>query len=319
MTRSTPPPPSPSSDRTGLLFAAGSAALFSLKGVAVKLGLQHGLNVEQMMTWRMTLALPVFLAVGITAAKKRNAFPTTRVLFTAAGLGVLSYYVCTWLDFSGLRHLSAQFERMILFTYPTLTAVLAWVLLGERFTRRHAVSLVVSYAGILLMFGFEAQSLGTNVARGATLVFSAALLFALYVVLAKATITTLGSKLFTCIAMTAATLAIITHQLVTQASGTAPNVAFFSTPAIAIGLFMAVVCTVLPSFMLSEALARIGPARASATGSIGPVVTTVAAVVVLGEPFGLPQAGGLALILLGVGMLTRAKTDAKPKEKGDSK
>ena len=138
----TAPASHPTRDRSGLLLAIGSAALFSLKAVFVKLGLADGLTVETLMAWRMLLALPVYVVVGLAAFRRGPASPA-RDIAAAAGLGVLSYYVCTWLDFSGMRYISAQLERLILFTYPALTAVLAWVMLGERFTRRRVAGAVL--------------------------------------------------------------------------------------------------------------------------------------------------------------------------------
>ena len=317
-----PPSPTPSSrpahdsahervrDRTGLLLAIGSVGLFSLKVVVVKLGLADGLTVETLMVWRMLLALPVYVVVGIAAFRRARTTtlptPAPRTFAAAAALGVLSYYVCTWLDFSGMRYISAQLERLILFTYPALTAVLAWAMLGERFTRRHAASLGLSYAGVLLVFGAEAGSAGPHAALGVGLVFAAALLFAFYVVLAKPVIAALGSQRFTCVAMIAATAAILTHRVILSAAAPAGTGTAWVTPtAIGYGAVLAVFCTVVPSFMLSEAIARIGAGRTSAAGNIGPVVTAGAAVFVLNEPFGPAQAGGLVLITLGVGLLAK--------------
>ena len=207
-------PKESATDRTGLLLAAGSAALFSLKAIVVKLGLQAGVTVETLLTWRMLLALPVYLVVGFVSFRAAAQRPATRSLAAAAGLGVLSYYVCSWLDFTGMRYISAQLERMILFTYPALTALLAWPMLGERPTRRHLASLGLAYAGVLLVFASESGDAGPRAGLGVALVFAAALLFAVYVVLSRPTITALGSRRFTCVAMTAATAAILTHQLV---------------------------------------------------------------------------------------------------------
>ncbi|MEM8739444.1 MAG: DMT family transporter [Planctomycetota bacterium] len=295
--------------RIGFGFALGAAALFSLTGGVVKLGLDAGVGVETLMLWRMGLALPVYLAVGgrlWVGRRRAGGEPTPRrVLLAAAGLGVLSYYVCSWLDFTGLRFITAQLERMILFTYPALTAVLAWLLTGQRFTRRHAAALGVAYAGVLLVFGSERQAFGPGVAWGVGLVFAAALLFALYVIYAKPVIGRMGPAGFTCVAMTAATVAIVTHQAVRRHAVGEPLASAVSVEAVVAGAVLAVGCTVLPSFMLSAAIGRIGPQRASAAGNVGPVVTTVLAVWLLGEPFGVAQAAGLALILVGVGLVAK--------------
>lgn len=297
-------------ERVGFALALGAAVLFSLKGIVIKLALARGADVETLMLWRMSLSLPVYLVIGAFAFRRRGCETpgfSPRTLAAAAGLGVLSYYVCTWLDFTGLRFITAQFERMLLFTYPILTALLSRVLLGERFTRRHAAALGLSYAGVVAVFGAEAKTLGPNAGWGALLVFAAALLFAFYVIAARPVIHRLGAQRFTCVAMAAATAAIVTHQLVrlgfTDVPGAGAN--WFTPVAIGAGAFLALVCTVVPSFMLSEAIARIGPNRTSAAGNAGPVVTTGLAVWVLHEPFGVVRAAGLVLILVGVGLVGR--------------
>ncbi|MEM9417674.1 MAG: DMT family transporter [Planctomycetota bacterium] len=307
-----PPNAARKRERIGFFLALGSAALFSLKGVVVKLGLSHGTSVEVLMLWRMGLALPAYLVVGYFSFRQlaSDDRPKPRTIAAAAALGVLSYYICTWLDFTGMRYISAQLERMVLFTYPILTALLSWVLLGERFTRQHAVALVLSYAGVLLVFGAEVRSIGPGAGWGIALVFAAAFLFAFYVIYAKPIINDLGSKLFTCVAMIAATGAIVTHNLTTLVATGQPVATVFSLSAVIAGIVLAVFCTVLPSFMLSEAISRIGASRTSAAGNVGPVVTTVLAVWILKEPFGIAQASGLVLILLGVGLVGRIKKPA---------
>lgn len=294
--------------RIGFAFALASAGLFSLKAVAVKLALAKGASVEVLMLWRMSFALPVYLVVGFYSFKRARKDQTSpRTLAAAAVLGVLSYYVCTWLDFSGMWFISAQLERMILFTYPILTALLTRVILGEKFTLQHGIALVLSYIGVLIVFGSEMQSIGNKAFWGIGLVFAAALLFSFYVIYAKPVIQRLGSKLFTSVAMVAATAAIVIHNLATIAATNQAWSDLFTFTALSTGVFLALFCTVLPSFMLSEAIARIGAMRASAAGNIGPVVTTVLAVLILDEPFGIPQAVGLILITIGVGLVGRLK------------
>ena len=295
-------------ERIGFALALGAAGLFSLNGIVIKLALERGADIETLMLWRMSLSLPVYLVIGALAFRqihREKIINPRRTLLAAAALGVLSYYVCTWLDFTGLRFVTAQFERMLLFTYPILTALLSWVLLGERFTRLHAAALTLSYAGVLVVFGAETQSFGPNTALGAALVFAAALLFAFYVIAARPVIQQLGSSRFTCVAMIAATAAILTHQAVRLALTPETTADWFTPATVGAGAVLAVFCTVVPSFMLSGAIGRIGVNRASAAGNVGPVVTTLLAVVVLQEPFGVARAFGLVLILVGVGLVGR--------------
>ena len=63
---------------------------------------------------------------------------------------------------------------------------------------------------------------------------------------------------------------------------------------------MAIFSTVLPVFMLSYAIRRIGPGSASLIGSIGPVSTIYMAYLFLNERITLLQIAGSMLVLVGV-------------------
>ena len=67
---------------------------------------------------------------------------------------------------------------------------------------------------------------------------------------------------------------------------------------------MAVTSTVLPSFMISAALARVGPQAVSIIGTISPVATIIMAMALLGEPFTAADAAGTLLVMAGVGLFT---------------
>jgi drug/metabolite transporter (DMT)-like permease len=67
-----------------------------------------------------------------------------------------------------------------------------------------------------------------------------------------------------------------------------------------LSIAMAIFSTVLPVFMLSFAIRRIGSGSASLIGTIGPVSTIYMAYVFLGEHISLLQIAGSALVLCGV-------------------
>lgn len=296
----------PSNQLVGFLLASVGAALFSMKALAIKLAFVEGASVELMMVLRMGFALPIFIAVGYVSWSKQSkngvALTTKRISATCA-LGVLSYYGCTWLDFESLHYISAQLERLILFLYPTFTAIFAWIFLKDRLTIRHVCALALSYVGVIILIGPERGQYGDMALLGAGLVFAAAVLFAAYVTMSRGLIKTIGSQLFTCLGMSSAAIAILIH-FTLQTQMTEETISL--TPTIlGYGVFLAIFCTALPAFAMSEAVARIGPGMTSAMGGIGPAVTALLAVWVLNEPFGWPHfwalvfatAGALILIV----------------------
>ena len=67
--------------------------------------------------------------------------PSLRTYALAAGLGIMSYYVSSWLNFEGLKYVSAQLERLILYIYPTMVAAMSWFFLKDKITGRHIIAL----------------------------------------------------------------------------------------------------------------------------------------------------------------------------------
>ncbi len=65
-------------------------------------------------------------------------------------------------------------------------------------------------------------------------------------------------------------------------------------------LAMAILSTVLPAFLLSAGIRRIGPERAALVGAAGPVTTIILAYYLLGEPISWLQIAGSILVLAGV-------------------
>ena len=293
----------------GVALAALGAGLFSLKGVVIKLAFAEGMSVSQLLTLRMAMSLPFFLGVGIWTYLRSSRRPSARLYAAAAGLGILSYYISSYLNFLGLQYVSAQLERLILYIYPTMVALLAWVFLKERITTRHVIALVLAYAGVIILFGAEIGHQGRNVIWGAGIIFAGAFLYAIYVTFSRSVISRMGSALFTSFAMSAASLAFLAQAGVEAAVGH-PQPPISGT-GFGLSFILATVCTVIPSFMIADAIGRIGPGPMSAIGGVGPVVAAWAAVVFLNEPFGAAHVAAMALTIAGVWLLARAPK-AKP-------
>jgi drug/metabolite transporter (DMT)-like permease len=302
-TAAAPHDPAARNRAIGVALALSGAALFSLKGVVIKLAFAEGLGVAQLLTLRMAFSLPIYLAVGVFVFLRGSVRPTARQYALAAGLGILSYYVSSYLNFMGLMYVSAQLERLILYIYPTMVAALAFVFLKERVTRRHMVALALAYAGVFILFGAEIGHQGPHVMLGAGLVFAGAFLYAVYVTASRPVIAQMGSGLFTSFAMSAASIVFLVQSGIGMAIDPPPPV---SGDGLWLALFLAIVCTVIPSFMIADAIRRIGPGPMSAIGGVGPVVAAWAAVVVLDEPFGWPHLAALALTMAGVWLLARS-------------
>lgn len=299
----------------GLALAVGGSAFFATKGIVIKLALLEGVDSITTLTWRMIIAVPIFLTVGLLGYRRKNAARPVgappvldrRTLLLTLGVGALGYYVSSYLDFQALEYISAQFDRLILLTSPFFVVLFGVIFFRRRVTAPMLGAMLMSYLGILLIFWRDFSFEGQDVALGATLVLIAAITYAGYQILAKPLIDRLGAQLFTSIAMSGAGPLVILHFFLTHPVSDLA----VSGDGLLLMLAIGTVSTVLPAYCISGAIGLIGPERTAVIGNVSPVVTITLAVGILGEAFTAWHAAGTALVLLGVLLFThkaKAKT-----------
>jgi drug/metabolite transporter (DMT)-like permease len=292
----------------GYAFAAIGALLFSTKGIAIKLAYREPIDATLLLTLRMALAVPIYAVIAAFAVRdirRRGAgLPSSSLVLKAALVGALGYWLASYLDFAGLQFISAQFERLILFTYPLFVVIFGALFFGLPMRLKAVAAIGLSYVGLAVIFLEKIDEPGSHVAAGAALVLGSAIAFAMYQLIAKGIIAKLGPRLFTCIAMTGAGVGVFVQFLSTRPLS---EIALVSPRVWEISVFLAIGATVLPSFFLNAALHRISAQANSTIATLSPVMTIVLAVLVLGEHLTLTDIVGTLLVLAGVGWFTLAE------------
>jgi drug/metabolite transporter (DMT)-like permease len=286
------------------------AALFSSKAIFIKLAYREEVNATLLVAWRMIFSTPVFLLIGALAlvlrARRGEPMPKVRNIAGAALAGALGYGLSAYLDFKGLEFISAQLERLVLFTYPLFIMFLGAAFFGQRITRHGIIACIITYLGLAIVVGLDLPEGGRNTIIGTALVLGCAITFALNQLYAKNLITVLGSIFYTSVSMVAGGLAsVFIHAASDGDFGATPTFLWYA-------LGCAVFATVLPIFCINAGLARTSAQTVGMISTISPLVTIVLAVSILGEPFTLVDALGSTLVLMGVGFYTWADMRAKP-------
>jgi drug/metabolite transporter (DMT)-like permease len=280
----------------GVVFALLAAVGFSAKAILVKLAYLDSVDAVTLLALRMAFSAPFFVGVAVWA-KRQHAEPlNTHDRLLVLGLGLVGYYLASYLDFLGLQYISAGLERLILFLYPTMTVILAAWVFKRRITASIVAAMLLSYAGIALVFLHDVGVTEGGVVLGAALVFASTLSYAIYLVGAGHAIARIGALRFTAYAMLVASAASLL-QFVAMRPLSALDLPL---RVYELSIAMAIFSTVLPVFLLSFAIRRIGSGSASLIGTAGPVSTIYMAYVFLGERISLLQIAGSALVLAGV-------------------
>jgi drug/metabolite transporter (DMT)-like permease len=300
---------------SGVIICLIGAVCFSTKAVIVKLAYRDTtVNAVTLLALRMLFSLPFFVISALTVSgKKDNIKFTSKQWFGVAAVGCLGYYISSLLDFLGLQYISAGMERLILFVYPTLVLIMSVILFKQRITRIQWIAVTVTYVGLLLVFINEAdfQSDKSNqFVLGSFLILACAFTYAAYIVGSGKLIPVIGAVKFNSYAMSFACIAVLIHFFIADGG----SLLHLSSSVYFYSLLMAVLSTVIPSYLVSEGIRRIGSDNAAIVGSIGPVSTILQAYFLLYEPISLIQLLGTVLILAGVLIITLKKTATDSKQ-----
>ncbi|WP_036595744.1 DMT family transporter [Ottowia thiooxydans] len=195
---------------------------------------------------------------------------------------------------------------------PLWTAVLAFLLLGERFTKARWVGLACIVAGDVLVGGtslLHALS-GGEVWKGDLIFMSTALCWAVYSVLARqyrldAVRATIAITAFAFCTYIPVFLLLTQLGVLTSHLSTVPwrEIAFHMA-------FQGGGSVVMAGIAFTYMVKQFGPVRSTMITALVPGLSALGAVFFLGEPLGLNLLAGLALVTIGIMFGVRASRSA---------
>lgn len=252
------------------LFARGMAGI----GGALVLGAFALLRGE-------SLAIPRGARLRVAAAAATNVF--------------------AWMGFTALalQWLKVSEGVLIAYTMPIWATLLAWPVLGERPGRASILALVLGVAGIAVLMG--GPHLDAAKAPGIAFALGAALLFAVGTVTSRQTIAmpaiarTAWQVFLGCVPMVV--LGLLFEE---------PRLPALSAQGAAGLVFMALGPMALCYVAWFEALNRLPTATAATGMLIVPLVGTISAMLLLGDPIGGREIVAIVITLCGVGVAIRS-------------
>ena len=283
----------------GIFFVVMGTLLFSSKAIIVKMLFQIGLGALELQTLRMLFILPFYLVILYWAVSRRGWGLSNKDVLGAVLSGVACYHIASYLDLQGLLYISAGLERMILFCYPAISMLFAWIFLKETVSPRLWLALVVAYSGIGLFFFADLSFGGENLWLGSALVFIASVFTAWYMVANQIYSRRIGSQRFTCIAMIGAAVTMLMHATAVGVQ----DLRTFTGPMYIGAATIAIFCTLIPSFLVSAGVKIVGASKAGIVGAVGPLMTIMLSNYLLQEPLGWMHFVGLILVIVGMRLL----------------
>ena len=284
----------------GFILAIAGSIMFSTKAIIVKKAFADThTDALTLLMLRMVFALPFFIGAAILSSnKKDNVTITPKQWGSIIGLGIFGYYLSSLFDFIGLQYISAGLERLILFLYPSFVLLINASIFRQKISGVQKIALALTYVGIAIAYVGElgADYNNPHFLLGSMLIFICAITFAIYLVGSGKVIPLVGATRFTAYAMLASTAGIFLHFFMVGNYNNMPAGNSFW----GYGFLLAIVATVIPGFLVSNAMKKIGSNNVAIISSIGPVSTIIQAHFILGERIFFEQVIGTMLVIAGV-------------------
>ena len=250
-------------------------------------------------------ALGSLLLIGILTARGRPWLPPRSAwpsLFLMGFIGVAFHQL---LQAYALRLTTAVNSGWLIGLTPIWAAIFAAIHLRERFPPRKLLGLTLGFLGAVLVVTrgrLGGGVLGLPATRGDLMILASTVNWAVYTVFGQPTLKRLGSLVATTCAMIVGWALLTGPFLYARAWGDFARLDGVGWAAV---LFLGVCCSGLGYLWWYGALERIEASRVAAFLYLEPLVTLLAAVVLLGETVGVTTIVGGLLLVGGVALVEK--------------
>lgn len=287
----------------GILVVFLATVFLSTKSIWAKLIYLDSLSPLNVLVCRAVLSLPFFLIPMIRF--DWNSVNKSKV-FKYSFLGAILYVSSSITDFIGLLYISASLERAVLFTFPIYVFLLSSDL--SRITFSKVVLIVSTVLGLAIMFNPTVDNHLTDTLIGISLVLLSAIFWALFIIYSKRAVSNISSTIFTSTYMCITTVLLLLGFIIDSKNFTPFST--LQTHTMIYLVFLAIFCSIIPSYLMSFGLKRINASLAAVISAMGPIVTLALDVVILNHNLALNEIIGAIIVTACVTCLTRLNAKA---------
>lgn len=265
--------------------------------IFAKVAYAAGVDLPTMLFLRFAIAGAALAAVMLVL---RRRWPRGRDLIVLALMGAVGYVGQSYCYFASLQHASAGVTALLLYLYPALVTLLGWLFLRRPLSPTRALAVTLALVGSAMTVAGALQSTTLGMVLGA----SAALIYAIYILVGEGVTPRVGSLPSSTVVILAA--AGVYGAVWTQGPAVVPgNLAGW---AAVLGIaFLSTVVAILGFFV---GLGKLGAADASTVSTLEPLTTIALAAMFLGERLSAMQIVGGGVIVVAVILIARSREPA---------
>jgi drug/metabolite transporter (DMT)-like permease len=293
--------------RRALLATAGFSTIFGFSFMASRISLQYT-SVDMLLALRFTVSMLAMLLLVIFGAFRIDlkGKPVGRFLILGLCQPVL-YFIG---ETSGIKYTNSSFAGVMISLIPVVTAILSAIFLHELISLRTLGWIICSVIGVAIISVTQTGS-GAIQFKGILLLALAVIAASVFYLLSRSSSDTFTPFERTFIMMVMGFVSFTAIAVVRTGSDFLTQFAAGITdwhvmlPVLYLSLLSSVVAFMLQNY----AVTYMELSRITVFENIIPVISVVAGIVFLGEPFSLIQLAGIAMILLGVWKVTTDRSE----------
>lgn len=266
--------------------------IWGIKPTIIKVGLFE-ISAVQYNVWRVIFAMIAsWIFLAISGEHKPIARKDIKNIFFVS---VCGFFIFQWFYGIGIGKTTAANSSIIMGILPLTVAIINHLTGFERMSKRKAIGILISFAGlILVVLGTGSITLLNDNIAGGLYIFIAALGYAIYMVFSKSLSVKYSSKQITTYAITISTVLIVLF------SGFDINLNIMTSSLFFSLLYSGIVAMFIANYLWTWAIKRSSSGKVALYNNLTPVFSVISAVIFLKERFTLIQFLGVLIIFTGL-------------------
>ena len=285
------------SQKLSALYIAIGASFWGIIGLFTRFLYSSGLSAMQITFTRCLVTLiTMFVVILILDRKLFRIDPKDIWMFIGTGLFSIVFFNVMY--FTTQQMVSLSTASVLLYTAPCFVMVMSMVLFKERLTKMKLLALALAFAGCVFATGLGSGDMNIGIVYGILAGFGYALysIFGKYALEKYSLVTIL---FYTFLIASACLLPFCDVPYVLGSMG--------DTDILLNVLGLGIISTVLPYYFYTVGLKGMDAGKASIIAFVEPMVATILSILI-GDPFGIMNVAGIALILGSV-ILLNSRTE----------
>lgn len=283
----------------GILQVIAAGICFGFLGIFGKQLFTLGLSVGEILAFRFLFA-SVFLGSWLLITDRKSFYLKPKDWVLCAGQGVLGYALFASLYFKAIEGVSVPLAALLLFTYPILIHLFAWILKLEKLSKLQWFSLPVVILGLsLVLWGEIRIDSWWSVLAG----LLASITYSIYVLVSNRLQKNISPLSANFIVICFATLALFIGHWVSPL-----RILNFSLTVWALIAGLALICSVAAMSLFLAGLQKLKAAEASVFSTSEPVAAVIFSALLLNQELNWQTLVGALLVVIAILMGSLAQT-----------